>query len=243
LSDSEVNAEIATIMGAGYATTSSTLAFGLWELAKNPTIQARIREEILDVKRQASEHGETGISVNRYDNMPVLVAFINEVLRYHSVAYIGDRVATQDSVIPLSRPMTLTSGQVVNEIPVTKGQKIWVNIAGYNRLPEIFGEDSDEFNMNRWLDGKLDEKRSHSHVGIHANLMSFGHGSQSCIGWRFGFYETQCLLIDLLSTFEFNLANDGKHVFRAPAVAMMPNIRGDRAAGPALSLAVSILQD
>jgi len=133
------------------------------------------------------------------------------------------------------------SGQVVNEIPVAKGQKISANIAGYNRLPEVFGEDAHEFNIERWLDGRLDEKRSINRIGLHGNLMTFGHGPRACIGWRFNMYETQCMLIDLLSTFEFNLPNDGRQVDRMPAGSMMPGVRGDRATGPMLFLDVSVL--
>lgn len=87
---------------------------------------------------------------------------------------------------------------MVTEIPVSKDQKIWVNIIGYNRsvsfesqpelaseletrLPELFGEDAHEFNVNRWLDHS-GEKRSAQGVGVYANLLTFAHGPRACIG-------------------------------------------------------------
>ena len=48
------------------------------------------------------------------------------------------------------------------------------------QITKRFGADSHEFNIDRLLEGKLDEKRGRT--GIYANLMTFGHGPKSCIG-------------------------------------------------------------
>jgi hypothetical protein len=39
-----------------------------------------------------------------------------------------------DDVLPLSKPITLTNGKVINELPISKGQKIVASVLGYNRL-------------------------------------------------------------------------------------------------------------
>lgn len=43
------------------------------------------------------------------------------------------RQAGRDDVLPLSKPITLTTGEVVHELPIPRGQKLALSIAGYNR--------------------------------------------------------------------------------------------------------------
>jgi hypothetical protein len=85
-------------------------------------------------------------------------------------------------VIPLSQPLKLPDGRSITEIPVSKGQNIWIDIPGYHRLPGIFGEDAHEFNIDRWLDSGLGGLPGL--VGVYSNLFSFGHGPHACIGER-----------------------------------------------------------
>lgn len=44
-----MTAQSLTVYSAGTETTSSTIAFALYELSRNPDIQNRLREEILEV--------------------------------------------------------------------------------------------------------------------------------------------------------------------------------------------------
>ena len=50
------------------------------------------------------------------------------------MAYILYRQAAVDDVLPLSKPITLTNGKVVNELAIPKGQKIIASVLAYNRL-------------------------------------------------------------------------------------------------------------
>ena len=93
---------------------------------------------------------------------------------------MGARQALEDEVIPLSQPLKLPDGRSIAKIPISKGQNIWINIPGYNRLPSIFGEDAHEFNIDRWLDNRLDDLPGL--VGVYGNLISFAHGPRTCIG-------------------------------------------------------------
>jgi len=103
-----------------------------------------------------------------------------ETLRFHPVAFMGARQAVEDEVIPLLTPLKLPDGRTITEIPVSKGQNIWINICGYNRLPSIFGENAHEFNIDRWLGNKSDA--TPGLVGVYNNMMTFGHGPHACIG-------------------------------------------------------------
>jgi len=238
LSDIELMSEIGTLVMAGHVTTANLLSWALWELAKDIELQSRIRKEIAETTNRAREKGQmAGIEFDEYDNMTLLVAFMKEVVRYHPVLWVGGRQALEDSVIPLSHPVELESGTIVNEIPVSKGQQIWVNIPGYNRLPELFGDDADNFNVDRWIHREAKQ----SGVGIYSNLMTFAHGPRACIGWRFSILEMQALLIRLISDFEFSLPADESSVYRTPSPVMAPSVSGKRAFGPMLPLNVTVI--
>jgi hypothetical protein len=57
------------------ATTASALAFTLWELAKGPETQRRVREEILAARREVLKSAGTDeIPFSHYEKMPLLVA-------------------------------------------------------------------------------------------------------------------------------------------------------------------------
>jgi len=145
-------------------------------------------------------------------------------------------------VIPLLNPVKLTSGKLVNEIPIAKGQTMWINTPGYNRLPEIFGEDAGVFNVNRWLDDPTrDQRPQGATVGVFANLATFGHGSRACMGFRMGLWELQMFLITLLPDLEFTLPLNAPRICRSSSMIMTPTVEGQLAAGPQLPLDVAMI--
>ncbi|KAK7027086.1 cytochrome P450 [Favolaschia claudopus] len=86
----------------------------------------------------------TAGSSDQYDNMPLLNAFIKETLRMYPAAALSERVALEDSVIPLATPITTRSGKTIDAIP------------------------SEEFDPERWLDGRV---RQGEAIGPYANLI------------------------------------------------------------------------
>jgi len=50
------------------------LTFGLWELARNPRIQERLRAEIMETLKKIKARGDSDFSVNDFDSMPYLIA-------------------------------------------------------------------------------------------------------------------------------------------------------------------------
>jgi len=63
--------------------------------------------------------------------MPLTIC--QEVVRVHPGLPMSDRVAWEDTVLPLSTPITNTQGQTITEIPISKGQHIVVATASFNR--------------------------------------------------------------------------------------------------------------
>ncbi|KAJ6473420.1 cytochrome P450 [Mycena vitilis] len=197
-------AQTSLILLAGQDTTSNTLAFGLLELARRPELQNELRAEI------HSTVSSSGGSVV-YDNMPLLNAFIKETLRMYPAAALSERVALQDTVVPLAEPIITSSGKKIDAIPVSKGQVFMLGVAAYQRLDSRWGANSEDFDPERWLDGRVLQGEA---IGPYANLLSFFAGPHTCLGWRFAILEMQTVLSELVGKFIFSVPEAEKGAFR-----------------------------
>ncbi|PBK58739.1 hypothetical protein ARMSODRAFT_1028019 [Armillaria solidipes] len=65
--------------------------------------------------------------------MPHMLAMMKETLHFHPVLYNILRVPGQDDVLPLSSPITTTSGTLLHELPVPKGVQIMSSVAACSR--------------------------------------------------------------------------------------------------------------
>ncbi|KAJ4471510.1 cytochrome P450 [Lentinula aciculospora] len=99
LSEEELLAQMRVLLFAGHETTSTTLSFALFELS-------RLRKEIRSV---IAGRGDTEITAQDLDSMPLLGAMVKETLRFHPVVMHLFRVAVEDDALPLSKPI-LTTG-------------------------------------------------------------------------------------------------------------------------------------
>ncbi|KAJ7025659.1 cytochrome P450 [Mycena alexandri] len=183
LSVEDIISQIALILIAGQETTArislkaNALAFGLLELARHREFQEELRAEI---------YSNLGANLNAtnmaYENMPLLNAFLKETLRLYPAVPQPDRIALEDTTIPLMESITTSNGECISRIPVRKGQLVTLAIASYQRLASRWGMNPHEFNPSRWLDGKTNQGDA---VGPYANLLSFLGGLKTCLGWRF----------------------------------------------------------
>ncbi|KAI0712966.1 cytochrome P450 [Cerioporus squamosus] len=240
LSDAELMAEMFTLTLAGQETTSSTLTFITYELAKHPEYQARMRKEIQDRRAVVMARGDTSFTMDDLDSLTFTMNAIKETSRFHSVAAYLARVAVKDDVIPLAYPIVSTSGETMTELPVRAGQVIITSFAAYHRIIDVWGEDADVWNPDRWLRPATGKQ---TNVGVFANLMTFSAGVRACIGWKFSVIEMQALLAEILENFEFSIPEEKYTIRRAPVgVAMAPMLEGKEELGTAMPLQVSLVQ-
>ncbi|KAJ6524400.1 cytochrome P450 [Mycena vulgaris] len=225
LSESEVIDQISTLLLAGHDTTASSLTWWLWELAKHPESQSRIRDEIAGVRAKVGARGDAEFSVADLDGMTFMLATLKEAMRLHPIVWFLIREAGQDDILPLAFPITTKSGAKVSSIPVKKGQIVHVSIATYNRLPGVWGDDAEEWNPERFLN--IDKARQTS-LGVYANLMNFSAGIRACIGWRFSVIEMQAIASALIENFEFGLPpqTEKTKIHRKPSTVMAPMVDG-----------------
>ncbi|KAF4603148.1 hypothetical protein EYR38_003553 [Pleurotus pulmonarius] len=233
LNEDELLAQMRTIMLAGHETTANTLNWALLEMAQHPETQQRLREEIWAKQSDLGREIEAG----DIDSMPYLQAVVKESLRYHPVLPVTHRDATREDVLPLSKPITTTNGKVLHELPIPKGQKLTLSIAGYNRNKDIFGEDAHVFNPDRWLSGL---PKNSVNVGVYSNLLTFAGGLRACIGFRFAILELQAFLVELVGTYEISLTQEAKNIRREPCGTMTPFIEGQSGREAHLPLKVKL---
>ena len=129
-------------MLAGQETSSNTLSFALYELARHPHYQDKLRTEIRFMEGSVRERGHTTFASSDFDNMPFLQAFVREVLRYHPAVPHNYRQALKDDILPLSKPLRTLSGKLVNEIPIPKGTRLTLSVAAYNRCANLIRLDT-----------------------------------------------------------------------------------------------------
>ncbi|KAF5374222.1 hypothetical protein D9758_004663 [Tetrapyrgos nigripes] len=202
LSESEVCHQVPALLVAGQDTAGNTLSWALYELSKHSHWQDKIRAELSDVWERTGGK----LSYSELESLPNTNAFLKETIRLYPGVPLSERQATQDTVIPLSKPIVTTEGKSIEEIAVRKGQFIYIATAAYNRNEDIWGPDAYEFKPERWFDeGHIKDKvKSLGALGPYANLLSFLGGPYACIG----LLELQVFFTDLVRHFEFSLPEE-----------------------------------
>ncbi|KAJ8083028.1 hypothetical protein PM082_008891 [Marasmius tenuissimus] len=244
MSDEELYAQMLIIFLAGHETTANSISWTLLELSRHPEIQEKLRNEIRKKERQLISEGrsQSEFTAEDFESLSYLNAVVKESMRYHPVAIHSPRMALVDDCIPLSKSIKLTNGKEVREIPVSRGQKVVISIAGYNRSKDVFGEDAHVFRPERWLDDG-ESKKGGTSVGVYANLLTFSGGVHSCIGWRFALLEMQTFLVELISNFEFSLTPECDKIRREACRVMVPTIEGEVEKGGQCPLKVRCVRE
>ncbi|KAM5534479.1 hypothetical protein V8D89_011811 [Ganoderma adspersum] len=242
LNNEELIAEMNTLTLAGHETSSSTLSFVLYELARHPEYQERMRQEIRGVRARVIARGDNAFTTEDLESLTLLVSAIKasgETLRFHPITLGLPRVAVKDDVIPLASPIVSTTGETISQIPIKAGQVFYGAFIGYQRLTEIWGDDADVWNPDRFL--HIETEKQPANVGVFANLLTFSAGIRACIGWKFSLIEMQAFVTELVDAFQFDLLKEKIEIQRAVAgISMAPIIRGKPELGATLPLRVSL---
>lgn len=108
------------------------------------------------------------------------------MLRFYSPVTATLRIASKDTVVPLSKPYKTRDGKsTFDKVLIKKGQEVMIPISVMNTSSFVWGEDSEEFNPERW--NSLDDRVKKN--GFPNGLLSFISGPRGCIGNRFAVAE------------------------------------------------------
>nr|CAD7396492.1 unnamed protein product [Timema cristinae] len=167
---------------AGYETSSSVVSFCLHELALNPDIQSRLREEVDD----AIEGNDGKLTYDVIQSMKYMDQIIYETLRkYPSVSNL-ERLCTKEYAIPHT------------DVTVEKGTLVMIPVYALHHDPDYF-PDPEKFDPERF---NQDNKNSFPQYAY----LPFGEGPRICIGMRFGLMQVKVGLATLLSKYEFSIS-------------------------------------
>ncbi|KAG8960485.1 hypothetical protein FRC03_006492 [Tulasnella sp. 419] len=135
--------QLLNILMAARDTTAETLTFASYALCQHPNVMARLRKDILE------NLGPT--TVPTYEDLKglkYLRAVINEVLRLFPPIPINTRTSLSPCVVPTNDP----KGPFF--VP-SSGTQIIFSIISYQRRKDLWGDDADEFDPERWLDKRV----------------------------------------------------------------------------------------
>ncbi|KAJ7272270.1 cytochrome P450 [Mycena rebaudengoi] len=227
LSDEEVIAQIPAFFVAGHETTSTAITWALYALSKNQSAQSKLREELMTVSTDNP-------TMEELNALPYLENVVRETLRAHTPLVSVRRMAYVDDVLPLSTPYTDPTGIVHDNIPIRKGQQLYIPLLAVNTDKALWGEDAAEFKPERW--DHLPEAVK-AIPSVWSNLMTFFAGPHNCIGFRFSVAEQKALLFTLIRAFEFELAIPASEIGSTGAL-QQPFILAEREKGDQMPLIV-----
>ncbi|KAI0370603.1 cytochrome P450 [Pilatotrama ljubarskyi] len=237
LPEEELIGQMSTLTFAAMDTTSNALSLTLWRLAKNPEVQNKLRQEIMEAKRA---RGGGDIDYDDLVALPYLDAVCRETLRVHVPAPFRFREARQDVILPLSEPVRGRDGRLMHEILVPKDTSVFVGIAASNTNKALWGEDAYEWKPERWLKPLPDAVLDAKIPGVYANLMTFWGGGRACIGFKFSQLEMKVVLAVLISTFTFELTE--KPIYWNMAGVQYPSVDPE-GKSPELPMKVGLVKE
>jgi len=199
--EEEATSHFRTLLFAATDTSSSAILRTLLLLAEHPEIQTRVRQEIMEAK---SKSGRKDFPYEKLSALPWLDAVYRETLRLHPPASYVDRVALEDTVLPLAFPFAGCDGQKITEVFVPKGTALTVSIVGVNRSEAIWGPDALEWKPERWLSELPTSIRDSKMPGVYSHMLTFMDGKRHCLGYRYVQMELKILISELLCSLQFS---------------------------------------
>jgi cytochrome P450 len=145
---------------AGADSTAIAINSILYHLMRHTTAYKKLTAEI----DAAVADGKLSIPIAYAEavKLPYLKACINEGMRLHpSVAL------TMPRIVP-------TEGATISGFSFPGGYRIGVNGAVVQLDKDVFGQDADNFNPDRWIEGDS--------VRMEKTMVQFGAGARTCLG-------------------------------------------------------------
>lgn len=206
ITDDVIIDEVNAFLLAGHDTTANTLSFCAQLIAKHPSVQERLHEEI---DRVYDEHSLDDIS--QVDQLlqlfPFVLATFKETLRLYPPSPVYDRqsarsVKVGDEIIPQGSTVLLWA------INVQRDKTIW-------KEPECFVPDRFMPLKSRNADpnfaGEAETVLSKSKFAF----IPFLEGSRKCMGIKFAYQEAVLILSLVLRHFRISLVQEGYAAFEA----------------------------
>ncbi|XP_046668194.1 probable cytochrome P450 6a14 [Homalodisca vitripennis] len=180
----EMTAQAFVFLAAGFETAASTTSFCLYELAKSPTVQERLRQEIDEVLANY----DNKITYQALQDMTYMDQVINETLRMYASLPFLTRVCTERYQFPGT------------DLVIEKGVRVNIPTYAIHHDPDIY-PDPYKFDPDRFSEENSKDRH-------HYAFLPFGEGPRICIGMRFGKLQVKVGLAAILSKYQLSPAPD-----------------------------------
>ncbi|GAB1213046.1 hypothetical protein ATERTT37_002195 [Aspergillus terreus] len=175
--------QLVNILIAGRDTAASSLSWVFFELAKQPRVTTKLREEIL------AQVGFERPTYSQLKDMKYLQNVIRETLRLYPIIAFNVRVAQRDTTLPRGG-----GPDGLSPVGVLKGTRVFFSSLYMQRRASLYPGDPnpDEFHPERW------EKWQPASW----QYIPFSGGPRICIGQQFALTEIAYTIVRLLQSFD-----------------------------------------
>uniref|UniRef100_A0A1B0CSW2 Cytochrome n=1 Tax=Lutzomyia longipalpis TaxID=7200 RepID=A0A1B0CSW2_LUTLO len=195
-------AQAAVFLIAGSETTSSAIAFTLYELALHPQIQEKLRKEI---KTYLEKH-DGKVDYETINEMEYLTCVIQETVRLYPTTPFIDR-----NCVPVGKDSY--SLKPYHNFSIPRGMPIVVPSIAIHRDPKFFPNPL-EFTPERFNSENRDAINQYA-------FLAFGIGPRNCIGSRFGYLQVKLALVTILSKYRIEATEKTPRVIKFDKKSMM----------------------
>jgi cytochrome P450 family 6 len=143
LSMNQLAANVFVFFVAGFETSSSTLSFALFELARNKEIQKKVQEEVDRVFKNVDKEG---ITYEMLGELKYLECCIDEALRKYPIVPLHLRTAMRDYKV------------AETDLTIPEGSSVYIPVLGFQRDPEIY-ENPMQYKPERFLNSSHGEPK------------------------------------------------------------------------------------
>ncbi|EAT41341.1 AAEL006992-PA [Aedes aegypti] len=186
ISELDMAAHGVTFFIDGFETSSVAISFMLYEIAKNPEVQKRLRKELQKV---TTDQGT--VSYDSLLELSYLDQVVNESLRLWPPAAFISKKCTEPMDLPLTANQNVTIGKEICAI---------INIWSLHRDPEYY-DDPLTFNPDRFSP----ETGGTAPYREKGCFIPFGDGPRQCLGMRFARMQVKRCLYELVSNFKITV--------------------------------------
>lgn len=184
LTQDNMKAILVDMLIGGNDTSSTALEWLMTELVRNPTVMAKVQEEVRRVVGKKAM-----VDVSDLDQMHYLKCVIKEALRLHPP-------------VPLLIPRETIAAVELGGYYIPAKTRVFVNAFAIQRDPE-FCDKPEEFFPDRFEDNSVDFQ------GQDFQFIAFGGGRRGCPGVNFAVAAAEYELANLLYWFDWKLPSCG----------------------------------